>query len=64
MLQSEFWQDQIKVVLEERPPVITTGAGNPSSFMKHSKKEVSKYCHWLALQTKLFCWKKLELTAS
>jgi enoyl-[acyl-carrier protein] reductase II len=34
MLQSEFWQDQIKVVLEERPPVITTGAGNPSSFMK------------------------------
>lgn len=34
MLQSEFWQDQIKIVLEERPPVITTGAGNPSSFMK------------------------------
>jgi len=27
MLQSEFWQDQIKVVLEEKPPVITTGAG-------------------------------------
>lgn len=38
MLQSEFWQDQIKVVLEERPPVITTGAGNPSSFMKTLKE--------------------------
>jgi len=39
MLQSEFWQDQIKVVLEERPPVITTGAGNPSSFMKALKEK-------------------------
>jgi len=39
MLQSEFWQDQIKVVLEERPPVITTGAGNPSSFMKTLKEK-------------------------
>ncbi len=38
MLQSEFWQDQIKVILEERPPVITTGAGNPSSFMKTLKE--------------------------
>ncbi|HHY43541.1 MAG TPA: enoyl-[acyl-carrier-protein] reductase FabK [Coprothermobacter sp.] len=37
MLQSEFWQDQIKVILEERPPVITTGAGNPSSFMQTLK---------------------------
>ncbi|HOK24699.1 MAG TPA: nitronate monooxygenase [Coprothermobacter proteolyticus] len=39
MLQSEFWQDQIKVVLEEKPPVITTGAGNPSSFMKTLKEK-------------------------
>lgn len=39
MLQSEFWQDQIKVVLEEKPPVITTGAGNPSSFMKSLKEK-------------------------
>jgi enoyl-[acyl-carrier protein] reductase II len=39
MLQSEFWQDQIKVVLEECPPVITTGAGNPSSFMKTIKEK-------------------------
>lgn len=39
MLQSEFWQDQIKIVLEERPPVITTGAGNPSSFMKTLKEK-------------------------
>ncbi|WP_018962598.1 NAD(P)H-dependent flavin oxidoreductase [Coprothermobacter platensis] len=39
MLQSEFWQDQIKVVLEECPPVITTGAGNPSSFMKTLKEK-------------------------
>jgi len=37
-------------VLEEKPPVITTGAGNPSSFMKTLKEKASKYCLWLVLQ--------------
>ena len=34
MLMSPFVKEVMQVVLEERVPVITTGAGNPGKFMK------------------------------
>jgi len=37
MLMSEFVEEQMKVVLEERPAVITTGAGNPGVYIPHLK---------------------------
>lgn len=34
MLRSEFCDDIAKVVIEEKVPVVVTGAGNPSKYMK------------------------------
>ncbi len=33
MLQSIYAQDIVRVILEEKPTMVTTGAGNPSSFV-------------------------------
>ncbi len=33
MLMSEYVEEQMRVVLEERPAVITTGAGNPGTYI-------------------------------
>jgi enoyl-[acyl-carrier protein] reductase II len=37
MLMSEFVEEQMKVVLEEKPAVITTGAGNPGVYINDLK---------------------------
>ena len=37
MLMSEFVEEQMKVVLEEKPAVITTGAGNPGVYISDLK---------------------------
>ncbi|MBC7329414.1 enoyl-[acyl-carrier-protein] reductase FabK [bacterium] len=37
MLMSEFVEEQMKVILEERPAVITTGAGNPGVYIPDLK---------------------------
>jgi enoyl-[acyl-carrier protein] reductase II len=37
MLMSEFVEEQMKVVLEEKPAVITTGAGNPGIYIPNLK---------------------------
>lgn len=38
MLQSPFAEDIAKLVVEERVPVVTTGAGNPAQYMESWKK--------------------------
>ena len=38
MLMSPFVEDVAKVVAEEKVPVVTTGAGNPSRFVKMWKE--------------------------
>lgn len=39
MLLSEYVEEQMKVVLEERPAVITTGAGNPGAYIPPLKEK-------------------------
>ena len=38
MLMSPFVKEVMQVVLEERVPVITTGAGNPSTYVPALKE--------------------------
>jgi len=38
MLMSPFVEEVAKVVAEEKVPVVTTGAGNPSRFVKMWKE--------------------------
>ena len=38
MLMSPFAEDIVGIICEERVPVVTTGAGNPSKFIKKFKK--------------------------
>ncbi|NPV88187.1 DUF561 domain-containing protein [Coprothermobacteraceae bacterium] len=38
MLQSPYWEQNLRVVLAEKVPVITTGAGNPAGFIKEVKE--------------------------
>lgn len=42
MLMSPFVDDVIKVIIEERVPVITTGAGNPGKYVKALKEVGTK----------------------
>ncbi|MCX7883551.1 MAG: enoyl-[acyl-carrier-protein] reductase FabK [Caloramator sp.] len=42
MLMSPYVEDVMKVILEEKVPVITTGAGNPGKYIKSLKENGTK----------------------
>jgi len=42
MLLSPYIEEQVKIVCEERIPVVTTGAGNPGKYMDKLKKAGTK----------------------
>jgi len=56
----EELRDQIREVLA-RPNKGRAGRKASSDYYG-SRKKASKYCLWLVLQTKHFCWRKLVLT--